>query len=316
MIRRISLPLIVLGFLSAGLRAEPPPDKMLAKLLEVSIQKVEVGFGGQYKVGDWAPLFVTLEATQPTTVRLVVEATDPDDNITLLPSAEQKLEAEGPQRLQTYFKSGRLTGDLHVRVYSGEHLLASDRYRPNTAPGSPLRPALMQSVALWATLGKPGGFDDRPDVAPVQVSNSPGGIGKPVAPTSVPSREIREAPLESALQLPDEWRGYQTLEGLCICCSAAGPDGKLLISQLTDRQDAAIREWVQSGGHLVLSVGKEVPAYQASPFAKWVPVPVEGQTQTRQLNRLERYLGRPAPIFRKFNGTVPVARLGAGTTST
>ena len=71
---------------------------------------------------------------------------------------------------------------------------------------------------------------------------------------------------------------------------------------LTKVQSEALRSWVTLGGHLILSVGKDLEAYQNSPLADWVSgasgdegpetFRLTGPTSFLRLDALESYAGK------------------------
>jgi len=270
-----------------------PQSAMAADSASAEISQLEVGFGGHYKVGSWTPLAVTIDKVrEPVRARLIVEVPDPDGNMTELPSAEFDLEAGGPHRISTWFRTGRLEGEIRVRLVTDEAVLATRRVRAQA--GGTVGPAVTQSVAIFATLGQPAGFPD--DAA-----------GKNSFSEAL-HRDFRVGALKSPAELPESETAYEGLNALIIAAGARSADGQLLLQQLSPAQNAALRDWVRLGGHLVLAIGADVEEYQKTLPAEWIPVPLEGISQLRRLDGLERFAGVRAQIL--FDGTVPAAKLG------
>jgi hypothetical protein len=266
---------------------------------ELLIKKIEVGFRGFYKAGEWTPLWVTIHSTTDRTVKLVIDVPDADDNLTLLPSPPIELKAGVASRIESAFRTGRLLGELQVRVVDDEGAtLASRRLRAAQDSSSELRPALRLDVPLWVALGNLSLAGDSPRAESPE--HDSGG-------ESDSTSELRLARLDSLEQLPRDWRSLQSVEMLILPTAAQLGDGPL-IAHLPEEVDAILREWVGMGGHLLISVGSESDAYRASAMAKWVPIAVEGQMQLRQLSSLEGFSGRHAPV--RFSGAIPAARLG------
>ena len=57
---------------------------------DVTIERVEVGFVGYYKVGRWAPVTVHVTTNRPVRAELVIEARDPDGNLITLASPPKR----------------------------------------------------------------------------------------------------------------------------------------------------------------------------------------------------------------------------------
>lgn len=240
----------------------------------VAIEDVRVGFDGYYKVGSWTPLQATVTTDAATAVQLVVEVPDPDGNPTRIPTVPIEL-SSGTNELQTLFIAGRLASDVTVLLMSEGRTLDSRTLRPSADPESPLKSALRQSAVLLAVMGDPAGFDR----AREQTSGGLLAINL------------------SAEELPTKRSAYDSLDAVVVAGDYA----------LEADRSAALQSWVRGGGHLVLAVGRDVEQYRASPIAEWVPVPVTGPAQLRDLSALESLSGRSVRIL--FGGRVPGVQL-------
>ncbi len=283
----------VLSFLllvTCVMGSEPSPT--------VRIEQVDVGFDGYYKVGKWAPLTATISATQPVTVRLVVDVLDPDGRVTSMPSEKFELSPDGTNRHSTVFRSGRLDSQLEIRVVETgrtdadrvkvlhtQHL----RHSANDLPS--LRAPLKQSATIWVTLGNPAGFNSSSANSVQHDSKS-----KDVASATDPKIVVH---FQNVEQLPNQLKGYDGLDALIV-------SGQY---ELDEQRNAALREWVQMGGHLVVSVGSNASAYRNSQLARWIPIPVVGDLQRRELSALEIFADSTQRILSP--GRVNGARLSA-----
>jgi hypothetical protein len=258
----------------------------------VSIDKVEVGFRGWTKVGEWAPVRVTLNSPVDRQLAIVVDAPDPDDNLVAYPSHRVELNAGEPARFETCVRSGRLNGELVVRIVDAEgRQLASQRVNSGRDADAAYHPALKLVTPLWITLGK---LD-----LPESDDEAEGGAG---------SSNPRIVALESALELPEHWRALQSVELLVLPTGRAAGGATSLLSQITADRDLVLRNWVQQGGHLLISVAAEVEAWNESPLAAWqTAVKVDGQVPLRQLASLESYSGLNAPL--RMSGPIHAGRI-------
>lgn len=291
--------LLLPGLLSLLVAASParaetpvPRDSGLA------IDRVEVGFQGYYKVGEWTPLWVTLASDEAREVTIVVDAPDPDDNLTSLPGPSVALQPRVPTRVEATFRTGRLSGELQVRVQSSDdRTLAQKRLRPTNAANSEMRPALRLERPLWVTLGS----------VELSEKSPPAPATETAAAGLDTAREPRVAHFESLQALPADWQAMQSVEML-VFPTAAPASGASPLTSLSEANDALLRTWVERGGHLLLSIGSETAAFQKSSLARWVPIVVEGELAIRQLSTLEGYAGQYAPL--KFTGGIKAAKLG------
>lgn len=263
----------------------------------VRVTIVEIGWGGTFKVGEWTSLRLTATAKSDLYATLVVETPDADDQVTVLPAAPVRLQKGVPTRLETCFKSGRINGELQIRLENdaGE-VLHTEVIRPEAKQESLLQPALRVEVPVWGVLGQPAGFDE---IVTATRENDRRESGETISPQIVRCNTIEN--------LPQDWRGYQSLTALVIATAKSSPDQPSLLKAIIPEHDAALREWVRHGGHLVLSIASETAAFAESPFAKWFPVNIVGETTRRQLSGLEIFAGRNARLT--FAGTVTAAKL-------
>ena len=286
----------------------------------VVIEKIEVGFDGLYKVGEWSPLWVTIRGSDARQVQIVVDAPDPDDNVTSLPGSFVDLKPGPAARFETCFRTGRLAAELQVEVRDSDGLpLATRRLRPASLARPPdssaegpaqssaglsdalieFQPALKLDVPLWVTLGE---FD-----LAASFADSAAASTAPVSANSESTLDPHLARLKSLGQLPTDSRALQSVDLLILPTARQAAGGESLLNQLTIEQGAVVQNWVRLGGHLLISIGCETAAFEKSPLAKWMPFVIEGQTPLRQLSGFESFAGRNAPL--KVLGTIPAALL-------
>jgi hypothetical protein len=281
---------LLLGAVPASLRAdESPGGSPAAASTAVTIEKVEVGFEGQFKVGEWAPLWVTVRSTSEREVTVVIDAPDADDNVTSLPSRPLLVKAGVPRRCEACFRTGRTSGELYIHLEDGRgERLASRRLRTGSTLDADLRPALRLNEPLWLLFGN------------VDL-NFTGSAGR---------REPRVVRLRSPADLPADRQALQSID-LMVLPTSRGTGGETsLLDRISADDNAVLEDWVTGGGHLLISIAGEAESFRKSPLAKWVrPIVVEGHAPVRQLSNLEAFSGQNAPL--KFSGTVTTARFEA-----
>lgn len=274
----LSLLLIATGFGASGhaVRGEVPTSNPLA------VEAIEVGLAGHFKVAEWTALRLLVRAPDACQVRIEIEVPDSDDNPTTFPSPVFDLPAGQPQRLETYFRTGRLDGEILVRLYDPQGgLLHARRLHASARDGMGLPPALRHSDPLWVTLS------ELPELRTEEKPASSVSAEEPYDP--------RVARLGTLSELPENPLGLRSVDML-VLSTARQSDGRSLLDDLTPAGDALLREWVRAGGHLLLGVGSEEAAYRNSLLAAWVPVRVEGEATYRGLSDLERYANVTAPL--------------------
>ena len=271
-----------------------------------------VGFGGQFKVGEWTPLTVAVESTAACRLRLEVEVSDPEGQRAIWP-ADYELSAAGRHRLSLLFQPGRLETTLRPRLIVRNVDGDQEWTVPVAAGVGPaaqlMQTALPHSVLLVGALGNPGGLGE-------EIENKAGDeLPESMIPIRVATLSGPEELVVSDAEGPestfDNATGLKSLDTIVI----AGQ------YQMTSEQSKALRTWVMLGGHLVLSIGKDVKSYEESPLAGWLsgdaeshpPFRLTGETMFRNLSALENFAGKTAdPIPIDLQNPVPGVKIEPG----
>jgi hypothetical protein len=279
---RLALRLALVAVALVGsARVLPAQDAVENAPRVVSVQRVAVGFDGAYKVGEWTSLRLDVDIHQKAKLRLSVICPDADDNTTVLPGRLVELAPGKGQRLETCFHVGRIRSDLTVRIEDAEgSVLHSQRLANDNAAGALLNPAMRLDVPLWVNLAR-----------------------LPAAPFG----NIRVVDLSDPGELPADPRGYESIEMLILPAGKPPGETRQAISRLSAPQAEALRAWVQSGGHLLLSLGGDTSPFDSSPLKSWVPVSIDGDIGLRQLINLENFSGQHQRM--QVAGSVRAAKL-------
>src|SRR5262249_22946949 len=150
------------------------------------------------------------------------------------------------QRCEAYFRTGRLNGELQVRVEDAQgQTLASRRLRASSSPGSEFRPALRLDVPLWLTLGNLA-LDETESGDTTETS--------PASATLDAGRELRIARFEFSHELPKSFQALQSVDFMVVTTSRTAGESAPLLGHDSDESSAILQNWVSSGGHLLISV--------------------------------------------------------------
>ncbi|MEQ9069629.1 MAG: hypothetical protein RLO18_23045, partial [Gimesia chilikensis] len=227
----------------------------------VEVEQVQVGFGGIYKVGRWVPVTLKVTTKESTSLQFTVTALSPDGNPTEVPSQVFECQQPGEYQLRSLFKAGLLDCPLRIRLKEAKSqaVLQEFAYTPRSAQNQFAGMGIKQSVELWATLGEVAGYNT---------------ISETELETLDPNLDQYGVQISDQALLPEDAYGYDTLDTLIV-------DSDYSVSGVKNR---AIRDWVASGGHLVICVGTDQEAYQQSDFAKWIPVKILGTSRVRELS--------------------------------
>ncbi len=233
-----------------------------------------VGLNGNYVVGRWTPIRVPVTVQDSESISMELTAVDPDGNRVSFLSAPVELE-EGTQLLEGLFKVGRLDGEVVVGVGT------------ETIRGFPdrvdwLKPPLEPSTRLIVTVGDPGGFDFESNA----INSGP---------------RIRIATMKAA-ELPTNALAYDGLTSLVL----AGE------TEVSESQSNAIREWVTSGGRLVISLPNDSAVARRS-LMQWSPIKVSEKPVTvREFGSLEAFAGKNIRIPQNSALSIPSLQFEVG----
>ncbi|MDB5390714.1 MAG: hypothetical protein JWM11_6360, partial [Planctomycetaceae bacterium] len=285
----------------------------------ISTQDFRVGFAGCFQVGTWTPASVKVVGTSAIPAKLVVIAPDADGQLVRSEGPVQTLVPGQEQLLTARFCSGRQTGEILLRVEAGE-FTTERKFRPGSGTAEntliELRRGFRQDVPFWGLCGVSENLlaDPLLGAQPDSSSTTPG--------SSVPSTGEDQLPQILRLSIADIPEDAADLSAFDLFVLAAnegathatsGQTGRPLFSQLSDRQSAALRDWVQvRGGHLIVSLGSHVKEFQASHLGQWLKLPLESTDEVRQLGGLEAFSGHPQPLkidrpvsIAQFRGSAP-----------
>ena len=274
------LAFLVLSFLGQGFTerataAEPP-----------SIVGVELGLGGQYKLGCWTPLRVQVEGgSEPLGVSVVAVVPDSDSiGVATTTPGGRPLSTE-PGRITEsllYTRIGKDDAPIELRLMFGnkivdQQLVQVDGYddfsdkRMAIGRATPatdfLVAAITDSASLAGAIVSP---DDNAD------------------DDSYYDTTLGVARIASLATLPRDAIGYDSFDVVLL---TAGRSGWLAGLTADDPRLMALEQWVRDGGRLVLSCGTAgaellIPG---GPLAVWVPGKFAGLESLPRTEAIERY---------------------------
>lgn len=246
----------------------------------VRVESVSAGLHGYFKIGEWSPLHWHVSCDAATKVRVVVECNDPDDNIAVSESTRPL--PVGESRWESHFRSARGREDITVRLLSEDG--RTEYFHKILRPGSGgLHPGLKANQSLRLTLGYPAaalGGDDA-------------------------NRGRLWIHLSSPADFPTLSRSLAGVECVVLCLGSAQAPPSHSAWNFTPAQSAALRDWVRTGGHLVISMG-DGTLLKKSPLHAWIPVTLAENEDLRRLPVLEGFLANGTSL--SVNGKITAAR--------
>ena len=254
---------------------------------------IAVGFGGQYKVGHWTPVRIRLKnGPQPCKGQLVLETRDGDgQSVRFVQEPAFSLQANEERLTVAYARFGTVDPQLVIRFQSeSARALTARVYRG----GSELSPPLLSTDQLVVVMG---------GTVPA-VRSRVGGSSRGVI-------DDRPPVSADAAHMPDRWHGYEAVDTLVLLTDdLSSYDG------VSEEQWSALDRWIQLGGRLVLSVGRNGASVfdGAHPLSRFNPgqlVEVRRQSDTSDLESIfassEQLNAFEMTVIRAPRGAVEVA---------
>ena len=243
---------------ATGRAAEPP----------ATIDRIQIGFAGHYKVGFWTPVEITLTGG-PKNVTVDLDLIVPDGDGVPTRTVEHGIHlVPGKQRVRMCVKFGRPTSAVTVAVdASGEEAQSVER----TFSGDDVPPALGATRRLILELGGPVEFGS---VARFNEEGQP--------------EQATIAAVDDPSSLPDRWYGY---DGIDIAVLTTGDP--VFYRRIPKASLAAMRRWTSLGGRLLLSVGAHGAELLSpgDPLEQFAPGQFEKTVSLDRFGALENFAG-------------------------
>ncbi len=230
----------------------------------VDISGVEIGLGGQARLGHWAPVSFTVEGGESGMEYSVALQSLDGDGIPCEFASDETIAGGKATNVRRFFRVGRTNQPLKIVCRDESQNVLGTKSVPFGNVAASTRQQILVlgediNVAKALTLRR--GLQQEP-VAPVQIAD--------------------------AKQLPVKWYGYDCFD---VAIMATGSTDFCM--EMSDSQIAALRKWVRLGGHLVVSVGANVKAVigDDGPLASFSPGEFVELTRQRETTELEDYAG-------------------------
>lgn len=297
-----------------------------AAALDPGDVRVEIGLAGCVKTGRWAP--VTVAVRGQAVKAAAVEAVDPHGDLVRFPLKARPRPFGGFDRaFGGLFRIGRLQSvpSLVLKLEDGTERTRRVTLRKDDDSTGEMWAAMRQTVLIVATSGKPAGFDS------LREALQETGDSRARQRAGSDADTVRVLPFERPEQFPIDVRGYDAMDAVVL----TGP------YRLDAERNAALREWVREGGHLIVCRGTDLDAFHAKTrrraigatigapaglavaartqreaarrakgdalLAEWLPVTILGEIRVPDLVGVESFVGQRAPIL--FSGRAPAAQL-------
>jgi hypothetical protein len=222
--------------------------------------------------GVWTPVTVPLQASSDDVprdrYRLVVETTDGEAVPYRYTVSVPAIPANSTQAVFAYVRPGSTSAVFTVALQKADGTVIQTVEDLSRDAGK--NEILEPNEVLYLTLGSP--------LHGLKVAPKPGAT----EPTPQPEDQGEDVPvagfasIDNVADMPDRWFGYEAVDAIVLTTSR-DPFVEQLLNMDKARRDALL-DWVQRGGRLVLSVGRNQQS-----VAKWlekVPL-VDGVLQSK-----------------------------------
>jgi hypothetical protein len=240
------------------------------------IERIEIGLASTWKIGHWTPARITLASGSASVDgRLSLSLPDGDGfrvDFTSDPMGQAfELPAHSSQVLTTYIKIARPQSELEIVVQlpSGAELRRRLAVHEETTSLASTQDWILQ---IGGTIELDRFLRRR---------------------RSQTSDETHPTAVSDTRSLPSEWFGYEGVQTILLMTSDEAE-----LEKLTDEQREALRQWVQLGGRLLFSSGRQAAQiYEAGgPLAELIPGQISETAEQSVAAGLEAFARADQPL--------------------
>lgn len=271
----------------------------------VSVDVLSMGFNGMGRVGNWLPIRLQVHGLAATReCILTVVASDARGDQCESQVATAVSDASGALDIRGVFMTGRQDGPVRLRLEDADGKILWQYLVPCRAVVHSVNSAGSESdlkVPIVAGLNLL-----RHHSQTVLVAGTPAGLSEldqELAANESTRDELSLLRVAALSDFPETRRGLDSVDTI------------LLVTEygLSEKQTEAIREWVLTGGHLLVSCGENLPKLLASPVGQWLQ-PTFGIDQnllaSQDLTALQNFVSGASQL-QTNRYDVPIVRLGA-----
>jgi hypothetical protein len=272
---------------------------------DVTVDELSMGFNGAGRVGNWLPIRLKaqgLAASQEFV--LTVIASDPRGDQCESKVATATSDASGKLTIYGVFMTGRLDGPVRLRLENAEGKTAWQHLVPCRAAGPSTGTPPTESDFADPVVKEMKLLRHRSQT--VLVAGTPAGLpdlDQDLAANESTRDEFSLLRVATLSDFPETRRGLDSIDTILLVTDYG----------LSQKQTDAIREWVLTGGNLMVSCGEKLPLLLSSPVGQWLQ-PVFGIDQSllasKDLTALQNFVSGASQL-QTNRYDVPVIRLSS-----
>ena len=271
----------------------------------VAVDTLSLGFNGVGRVGNWLPVRLKVHGLAAShEFILTVIASDPRGDQCESKVAAATSDGAGTLDIHGVFMTGRLDGPVRLRLEDAKGAILWQHLVPCRAAGSSARAQPTETDTTVAIVPEVKLL--RHHSQTVLVAGTPAGLTElhqELAANESTRDELSLLSVSALSDFPETRRGLDSVDTILLVTDYG----------LSEKQTAAIREWVLTGGNLLVSCGENLPQFLTTPVGQWLQ-PVFGIDQnllaSQDLTALQNYVSGASQLqTNRFD--VPIVRLGS-----
>jgi hypothetical protein len=268
----------------AGLVALTCGPRVCGASAKVEVLNIRVGFDASlssakasntFKIGTWTPVWVTLQGGAERFSGYMDVMVGDDDGT---PTAYRMAVEVGPnksERFTAYVRPGSREPEISIRLVDSSGRRVGGATQATVMPQAP--EALMPNENLILTLGRPQGVETMVELPGFKVAAK--------TPYGGAVEEIVTARIDTQNgSIPGRWYGYDAARAIVL-----DTNDREAMSALDALRGRSLVDWVERGGHLVVSVGANWQIVRDSVLAPILPGLPNGQVPVASLVALDAF---------------------------
>jgi hypothetical protein len=253
------------------------------------------GAANSFKLGTWTPVWVHLRAGNEPFKGFMELAVGDDDGTPSSFLLPVEVQAHQSQRVTCYARPGAHDPEITIRLLDqgGGRVASLSQAALLRDPPVPIMP----NETLILTMGRPTGVEAIADLPGFKNAGpgNPRGTGEQIV--------VARIDVQGGM-MPGRWYGYDGASTVVV-----DTNDRETLAALDNLRGKPLVDWVERGGHLVVSVGANWQAVRDSVLGPILPGVPNGQEQVASLGPLETFADSKKPITPPGTPAVQVTKL-------
>jgi hypothetical protein len=265
----------------------------------IEVENIRVGFdsslsvkgaSNSFKIGTWTPFWVQLRSgIEPFKGQMHLVVNDDDGTPTSF-QVPVEVGANQSERFTAYARPGSRDPEITIRLFDEKGYRVANFSEAVMMRDPPV--ATMPDETVILSLGRPQGLD--------AIAGLPGFKSGGAATDRSPGEQIVTARIDvQGGMLPGRWYGYDAAGVIVIDTS-----DRAVMAVLDNLRGKPLVDWVERGGHLVVSVGSNWQMVRDSVLGPILPGQPTGRERVTSIEALDIFAGSTKSITPP--GTPPV----------